>query len=741
MTSNKVLILISIIFIFILNLAKSMYVFNYKYDTSSTYTKMNCMVIQKESVKEDKVSYLVEYNSNKFILNIFVSSYLEGSDKTDLTKFSNYTYGDVLEFRGKITIPEKLNNPFEFDYKRYLNSNNIVATITTYEVKNVDKVSGNILLKFGYAIREALNEVVDKKMGEKEAGLFKSMMYGNNCDLKDEISMSFSENGISHMLAVSGLHFVYIIKILNFVTKDMDKNVSLILNFFIIFLFSIISSMSISVIRASIMAGITILNSNKKESNISSNNKWYRDFHIYKKFFIAFVIIIVYNPYCIYNLSFQMSFLATLGIITYNNLVYSYFMVVLKIRKKYKYIVELLSLSISANILILPLQIYYFGKFELVSFLSNILLSQVISFQFLLGFISIFLAFIPFISDIVITSNIVVLKCIILFTNLLQKINYFTIYIPRLNYLEIFLIYLTIFFNTNKKFVTVIFKKKHKKIARIVIYAVTIFTFLYSISMYVYRVYLEEYIYFFNVAQGNMAIVRSNRKVVVIDIGSTSKSVSANVLRGFLNAKAIHSIDAICITHMHEDHVNGIYEILDNFNVKSVIYSTPQTTQKGEFEKLFSILNDKNISKIEVLKNDKIVIGDIFIEVLMPLNDKVIISDDMLNSNSSVYFIENNSKNILFMGDATLETEKLFLNTMSEEIKEKIKRLDAIQIGHHGSKTSSCEEFIKSINPCLAIISSKKEKYGHPHKITLDTLEKYKFNVKITEECGAIKID
>ena len=63
-----------------------------------------------------------------------------------------------------------------------------------------------------------------------------------------------------------------------------------------------------------------------------------------------------------------------------------------------------------------------------------------------------------------------------------------------------------------------------------------------------------------------------------------------------------------------------------------------------------------------------------------------------------------------------------------------------IQIGHHGSKTSTSEDFISNLRPCIAIISSKKEKYGHPNKKTLDTLNKYHFNIKITENLGAIKI-
>lgn len=744
MRKNKILIIVLIIILFVLNLIKSIYVFNFKYKTSDTYSKMRCMVIQKEKIEKDKISYLVEYNSNKFILNIYSDSYADESEKIDINEFANFRYGDVLEFRGKITIPEKLNNPFEFDYKKYLNSNNIVATIITYKVENVDKVTGNIFVKFGNIIRENIDRVIDNKMPKEEASLFKSMLYGNDLDLSDDIKEGFNKNGISHMLAVSGMHLMYILKILNFVTKDMNKKFSNFLNLSVIFLFCVISSMSVSVIRASIMAGIGIICSNKKECKNEveddKNKKEYNNSSVYMKLLIAFFAIVIYNPYSIFNISFQMSFLATLGIVSYNSLVYSYFTVILKISRRYKYIIEILSLSISANILILPLQIYYFGKFELISFLSNILFSPVISFEFLLGFISIFLGFIPFISDILITSNIIILKIIISLTNLIQKINFFTIYIPKLNYLELFLIYSTIFLQTTKKYIPVIFKNKYRKIVRKTILFVTSFTFLYSISMYVYRMYFEEYIYFFNVGQGNMAIIREDRKVVVIDIGSTSKNLASNVLKSFLEAKAIYSIDSIVISHMHEDHVNGIYEIAEEFNIKSVVYSVPKTTEKGEYEKFDKLVSKKGIAKVEVNKDDEIKIGDITIQVLMPVDNKVIVSNDMLNSNSAVYLLEKDNKYYLFMGDATKEAEEELFKNLTQTTKEKLNNLTAIQIGHHGSKTSSSEEFIQKLNPCIAIISSKKEKYGHPHKITLDTLEKYNFEIKITEEVGVVKI-
>ncbi len=732
MKNYRLLFFILVMVLIILNVIKNIYVFNYKYQSEKVENRKNCIVIRMEKISDEKVSYLVKYNSNQFILNIYVDKYQDKNDILDLSKFGNYTYGDILTFRGKITIPQNLNNPYEFDYKRYLNSNNIVGTITTYKTQKVNKKICNPLLYIGYFLREKIDKIVDSKIGFKEASLFKSMIYGNDLDLSEEISNNFKENGISHMLAISGLHMMYVIKLLNVISKDMNLKIKKFLYLSFILIFCIISSMSMSVIRAAIMSTITILEGKNKEDKFFLLS--------YKKLLISFVVLICYNPYNIFNVGFQMSFLATFGIITYKSIIESFFLVKLKISKRYIYIIEILSISLSSSIVIFPLQIYYFGRFELISFISNILLSLVISFEFFLGFISLFFCFVPFVSDILFTSNYVILKIIINLTCYISKINYFTIFIPRFNYLELFFIYTSLILNTFKKYIPALFNKKIKTIIRKIICIVTIISFLYIISMYIYRKYFEEFIYFFNVEQGNMAVIRSKRKIIVIDIGSTTKGVSSRILKSFLEAKAITNIDVICITHMHEDHVNGIYEVSKNFNIKSVVYSEPFTTQKGEYEKVNSLLELKKIPKIQIKKGDVINIGGVKIDVLMPLDDEIIISKDMLNSNSCIYLLSKNSNNYLFMGDSTIETENKLVKSISKKEEEKLKNLTAIQIGHHGSKTSSSELFIKSINPCVAVISSKKEKFNHPNKEVIDILQKYKFNIKVTEKCGAIKL-
>lgn len=162
---------------------------------------------------------------------------------------------------------------------------------------------------------------------------------------------------------------------------------------------------------------------------------------------------------------------------------------------------------------------------------------------------------------------------------------------------------------------------------------------------------------------------------------------------------------------------------------------------------MLRILNEKKIEKVIVSGNDKLKIGNIQINILSPPKDIQVESDDIANANSIISLISVSKENYLFMGDATKETEKYLINNIYN-IKEANERMDIInklsnlyvlQIGHHGSKTSTSEYFLNNIKTKNAIISSKRQMYGHPAKETLNILKKYNIRYYITEYKGALK--
>lgn len=755
------------------------------------------MVIRNEKIEADRVSYLVKLKSNKtsilnfysnyadsFVLNIYKNKYDKNSQETAeqfIDKYAKFSYGDILEFSGKIVIPEKLGNPYEFDYKKYLNSNNIYGTITTYSVKKIDKIVGNVLLNFSYGIREDIGRKLYDKLPNIEAELFKSMVYGDDRALDEEIKRDFEISGISHLIAVSGSNVASVIAIVYYICNKLNlKNeYTAIITCIILVVFCVIASLELSILRASIMS-ICIIVFKLFGKKVSK----------YFGLFVSFLILFIYNPYCIFNVGFEFSYLATLSIIFSYSLIYSFFDV--KLRKFFKisslylekneikkFILKTLynifklintffSITVSAQILTLPLQIYYFNSFALSSIISNIVIVALSSIQRVLGFLAFFTINIPYISDILVNANFVILRLIILATRHIVNLNLPIVNISTPDHFSLIAYYLIILltqleFKINRKInryyrviSIILFRYKRKIIVgknyiKKIILVLDIFLTIYIITSYVYRTYFESYIYYFNVGQGNMTFIRYNRNNIVIDMGSETEGLASNILANFLKAKAINTIDLVMLTHMHTDHINGLFDVVESVNIERVGYTFTkgnETSILNELKKTDKITKEKNISTIQLEEFDKIEMGNsIEIYILSPPNNLTVKASDKENANSLVILISIKNKKYIFTGDATKESEISFLsriyeennNEMLSEIKEKLQNVEVLQVGHHGSKTSTSDELLKKIKFEEGVISAQKKKYGHPDIVTLDILTRYNIKIRITENEGAIK--
>lgn len=730
--NTKYLIFCITIFVsYLLILFGKIYVFNFKFKEDKNYTKYEVDIIQKSKISDDKITYLVKCMNNKFLLNIYIDEKLPNEQKN---MYENMTYGDKVEIMGKISYPQKLNNPYEFDYKKYLNSNNIVANITGYKINKINHTKGNFVYYYILKFRDSIYSNINKYAKENEMELFKALMYSDKLELGEDEKNLFEENGLVHMIAVSGMHISYLMCIVKYFTSNLKNWKKILLDIIILIIYISMSMFSISAIRAVLMYIISAI-----LSIFGKNRK-------YVPIFLTFIIMNIFNPYIIFNASFLLSFFASFGIICLSSQINSFFNVYLKLEKMIilKYIFNMLSISLSSSIFILPFQIIFFGNFNLKLFISNIVALPFISLFYSISFLFIFLSQAFFIKEIIAMAISVMLKCIIFVLKFLNAIKLPNILLPRLNVVLVIMYYFSIFVVLTRKYIPKYFKKKYWKKLKFSCHMLPIVNFLIIFLCIVYIKYIESYVCFFNVGQGNMSIIRKGGKTVIYDMGSTTQKLGYNVCSNFLKSKAISKIDMIILSHMHEDHTNAIYDIVKKYDVGMVIY--PVTYEMcDEYTNISKLLNEKNIKFTCAFEDTFFNVGkSIEIEILSPKQDEKINSNDVLNANSIVSiltikkgYLKND--NYLFMGDATKETEKYILDKkLRYAQEEKLKNIKCIQIGHHGSKTSTSEEFLKKVNPCYALISSKKKVYGHPSQDTLELLKKYNFKIVITEENGAL---
>lgn len=723
------------------------YVFDFKYVDGKDKSSKEVMVIELKEVEESKISYLVRYDKNNFLLNI----YSRNGESVDKKEFGDFKYGDKIKINGKINIPKLLNNPNEFNYKKYLNSNKIVGYINTYSAVKVGEKYGNLLLKNVYNFRKVLGEKINENLPEDKSNLLKSMIYGESINIEDQIEEDLSRNGLSHIIAVSGTNISYLLMLIFIVFDDDKKESRLYFSLAIVSIFCVMASFSISILRATIM---NVISTTCKYFNIQLKK--------YTSLILSAIIIYLYNPFCIFNIGFVFSYLAVIGIIAYQAEIYSLFDVKLKRVLRYNYVeknkiklavynfltvvIKIIAIYISVQILVLPMQIYYYGEFSLTAIISNILLYPIISVIFFLGFLLLFLSFIPFVSNILFNCEYLMLNLLIELSGYLVKFE-MPVIIPKPNLAILLLYYIfLILFRYRKKSILIV-KKQNTKLLKLILNLFFIMYLIYTSCYYINVIYIEDYIYFFNVEQGNMAFIRYNRKNILIDYGSTTKKLASNVFANFCKQKGIRNIDLLFVTHLHDDHVNGIFNETSKITIDKIIYSYPKEESEN-FIKLKEFAKNNNISILESNIFDKYNYDNLEIITLSPQNNEKIVADDIHNANSQVLLLSVNDENFLFMGDATIETEKYILENiekledkqLKDTIKEKLKNIQVIQIGHHGSKTSTSKEFLEYIKVKNAIISAKKEKYGHPHQETINKLNEYNISIYCTENRGAFKL-
>lgn len=386
---------------YILSLIFNIYKYEYKYKSDEKNNQYNIMILEKQKEYENKVTYIAELNNDKFILNIYIKSKYDSNknfSEDKVKEIKKYVYGDYLTIDGKINIPQLLGNIGEFDYKRYLNSKGIVANINAYDVNYVDNF-GNKFIKLIYQLKNKISEKINDNLGDKEAELLKGMLYGDTKNLDEEIKQNFENIGISHITAVSGsnLNIFLILLTILLSRANLNKYLYVAIQICIIVIFCIISNLELSVLRASIMMIITIVNKLKNQ-NLS----------IEKSLILTLFLILIFNTYRIFNTGMILSFLATISISIFYPKIYNFFESKIYWNIKNKLIQKILlkisviiSVTLSSNILILPISICTFNNFSTIFVVSNLFVSSLSTCINVLGFVSIIVSNIPIVFDLI----------------------------------------------------------------------------------------------------------------------------------------------------------------------------------------------------------------------------------------------------------------------------------------------------------------------------------------------------
>ncbi|MBI2669706.1 MAG: MBL fold metallo-hydrolase [Candidatus Yanofskybacteria bacterium] len=240
------------------------------------------------------------------------------------------------------------------------------------------------------------------------------------------------------------------------------------------------------------------------------------------------------------------------------------------------------------------------------------------------------------------------------------------------------------------------------------------------------------HVYFLDVEQGDAELIDFNGNQILIDGGPDSKILQE---LGRVMPFYDHSVDLVILTHPHADHVTGLIEVLKRYEVGQIIENhTPyNTAEYAEWTKEKSSIPTTQAQAGQVIDLG----GSAKLTILYPFYPKIDDQEVLKNPHDAmvIFRLDYGNDSIMFTGDAEAKTEYKLL-TSGTNLSAKF-----LKIGHHGSKTSTTENFLKAVNPVLAFIEvGKKNKYGHPHQEVLERLENYGIKYYRTDIDGAVEL-
>lgn len=232
-------------------------------------------------------------------------------------------------------------------------------------------------------------------------------------------------------------------------------------------------------------------------------------------------------------------------------------------------------------------------------------------------------------------------------------------------------------------------------------------------------------VYYIDVGQADAIMIENENEFMVIDGGNNN---DGPLLVKYYQSLGITDFKYVIGTHPHEDHIGGLDDIIDNFNV-GTIYIPDAITTTQTFEDLLDAIERKNMTYEVPNIDNTFTLGDATLKIIYTGTDTT-----DLNNTSIVLKMTYGKDTFLFTGDANDTTEKKILNKDIEA--------EVLKVGHHGSKYSSTTEFLKKVNPKYAIISvGKNNNYGHPAINTISKLNKLNIETHRTDEEGTIIIE
>ena len=657
---------------------------------------------------------------------------VSGTALIQVPRYPTYHYGDVLKITGKLETPEPFDN---FDYKSYLERQGIYSVIYYPGVEILDRGQGFKPWQWIYSLRERLSASLARALPEPQGSLAQGILLGLRSNIPDSLNQAFSRTGTAHILAISGLNISIVIAILlslGILVFGRQRSIYIWLALGVIWLYTLLAGMNPPVIRAAIMGSLFLIAEYLGRQGSA----------IIALAFAAAVMVGI-QPQLLWSVSFQLSFLAMAGLIFF----YPYFQAwgrkgVGRFFKNREKIVPTASIitdgfasTLAAIVAVGPLIAYNFGVVSLVgppaTFFSLPALPAIIVTTALVAFAGLFA---PLMAQILGWLAWLFLSYFLSVVQGFDALPFSSFQVATISTWHIWgyyailagVIALLNYRNQLADFssrLTSGIKKAAQGIPkpRLGFSTKWLVLPLLIVAILVWSVALtmpddKLHVSFLDVGQGDAILIQTpNGQDILIDGGPDSQKVNLELSKKLPFWD--RTIDFVVCTHSQADHITGLVEVLQRYKVKQML-ELGVSCNSSIYQEWCNLVEEKQIKRDKAQAGQEIDLGNgIKLEVLNPPASLWEGTSDDVDNNGVVLRLSWGKVSFLFTADIREEVEFALIGQRAN-LKSTV-----LKVSHHGSKTSTSQQFLAAVDPEVAVISVGEDNpFGHPSPEVVERL-------------------
>lgn len=567
--------------------------------------------------------------------------------------------------------------------------------------------------------RQKWQEIIEAQFGlpgtkalSTQGAVLEALLLGERGRMPPELTRSLQDAGIYHLFAISGAHIAIISFLMFSVFRviQIPKRLSYVFLIVFLILYAFLVEGRPSIVRATVMALSFLI-----------GKLFWKDINLLNTLALSALVLLLFNPFHLFTLGFQLTFLATLAILVFFPKIIRY-LPRLPLR-----ISEIFALSVAAQLGVLPLVAQAFHRITFSSLILNFAALPLVALIMAGGYVFLTLSLLspvagPFLSQ-------ALARLIDLFTFLphLLEGTFLSFRVPKPHAMAVLGYYgllLLLLLPWGRKWPKIIFLAGFLTVAGVLV----------SHPFPRYSPGLK--FTFIDVGQGESTLIEfPGRKTMLVDGGGLygqSFDIGENVVSPVLWRKGIKVIDFMVLTHAHPDHMKGLISVAQNFRI-GAFWEAFSPHDSKEYDSLMKAL-PASASRRRIFKDDSIMIGRVRVDVLHPQRGDLLVSS-FDNDQSIVLRLSYGDTSFLLTGDIGSGPERAIL-AQGSRLKSQL-----LKSPHHGSLSSSSEEFLGRAAPRIVVISvGEGNRYGVPDHEVLARYEKLGARVFRTDLHGAVEV-